>query len=60
MQIHYVNELVQIKSTKLEPPEYRGVKGKVIRFTNHGYAVVSTTDNREVILHPKSLRILSR
>jgi hypothetical protein len=54
------NHFVQIKTTSLEPPEFRGVKGRVIRETGHGYMVVHTTDGREVILHPESLRFLEK
>lgn len=51
-----VGKTVQIKSTKLEPPEFRGVRGTVIRENGYGYMVVRTIDSREVIIHPKSLR----
>ena len=55
-----INQFVEIKKTEMEPHEFRGVKGHVIRETGHGYIVVYTIDRREVILHPQSVRILTK
>lgn len=55
-----LNQFVEIKKTSMEPQEFRGVKGRVIRETTHGYVVVYTTDRREVILHPESVRVLEK
>jgi hypothetical protein len=51
-----VGQAIQIKTTSKEPAEFRGAQGRVIRETGFGYMVVVTTDGREIILHPKSLR----
>jgi hypothetical protein len=55
-----LNSFVQIKSTSHEAPEFRGVKGRIIRENAHGYIVVKTTDGREVVLHPESVRVLEK
>jgi RNase P/RNase MRP subunit p29 len=60
MEAAMLHSFVEIKKTQHEPPEFRGVKGRVIRETGHGYVVVYTTDKREVILHPDSVRVLEK
>lgn len=54
------NQTVEIKKTSMEPKEFRGIQGRVVRETVHGYIVVHTADGREVILHPQSVRVLEK